>query len=219
MNTTEYKYTNQLIHESSPYLLQHAHNPVNWYPWGPEALEKARNEHKNIIISIGYAACHWCHVMEHESFEDEQVADFMNEHFVSIKVDREERPDIDQVYLTAVQLLTDKGGWPLNCVALPDGRPIYGGTYFSRERWIDMLKQVSDFITNYPEKAIEQADFLTEGVRSNEMIYKNAENSVFLLNDLDDIFSIWKNNIDFIHGGYGNAPKFPMPVSLQFLLQ
>jgi len=104
MNTTEPKFTNQLIHESSPYLLQHAHNPVNWYPWGPEALDKARIEHKNIIISIGYAACHWCHVMEHESFEDEEVAAFMNEHFVAIKVDREERPDVDKVYLTAVEL-------------------------------------------------------------------------------------------------------------------
>jgi len=218
MNTTNYKYTNHLIHETSPYLQQHAHNPVNWYPWGQEALEKARNENKIIIVSIGYAACHWCHVMEHESFEDEEVSGFMNEHFVSIKVDREERPDIDQIYLTAVQLLTDKGGWPLNCIALPDGRPIYGGTYFSKERWLDMLKQVSDFITNYPDKAEEQAGFLTEGVQSNEMIYKNSENSVFLLDDLENIFSIWKNNIDFTNGGYGNAPKFPMPVSLQFLL-
>ena len=219
MNSTDYQYTNHLIHESSPYLLQHAYNPVNWYPWGPEALDKARKENKNIIISIGYAACHWCHVMEHESFEDMEVAGFMNEHFVCIKVDREERPDVDKVYLTAVQLLTDKGGWPLNCIALPDGRPIYGGTYFSKERWLDMLQQVYDFITFHPEKAQEQANFLTEGVQSNEMIYKNADNSIFSLNDLDDIFSIWKNNIDYLHGGYGNAPKFPMPVSLQFLLQ
>ena len=219
MNVTDYKYTNKLIHETSPYLQQHAHNPVNWYPWGQEALEKARNENKIIIISIGYSACHWCHVMEHESFEDEEVSAFMNEHFVSIKVDREERPDVDHVYLTAVQLLTDKGGWPLNCVALPDGRPIYGGTYFPKERWLDMLKQVSDFIINNPEKAEEQANFLTEGVQSNEMIFKESEDSVFLLNDLEDIFSIWKNNIDFKNGGYGNAPKFPMPVSLQFLLQ
>ena len=218
MESTEYTYTNHLIHESSPYLLQHAHNPVNWYPWGKEALDKARDENKNIIISIGYAACHWCHVMEHESFEDAEVAGFMNDHFVSIKVDREERPDIDQIYLTAVQLLTDKGGWPLNCIALPDGRPIYGGTYFTKERWMDMLKQVSGFITQYPEKAEEQANYLTEGVQSNEMIYKNEKSSVFLLNDLEDIFSIWKNNIDFTYGGYGFAPKFPMPVSLQFLL-
>lgn len=219
MNTPEYKFTNQLIHESSPYLLQHAHNPVNWYPWGQEALDKARNENKILLISIGYAACHWCHVMEHESFEDEEVAGFMNEHFVSIKVDREERPDIDKIYLTAVQLLTDKGGWPLNCIALPDGRPIYGGTYFSKDRWLDMLQQVSGFIRQHPDKAEEQANFLTEGVRSNELIYKIANDSIFLLNDLDDIFEVWKNNIDFSLGGYGNAPKFPMPASLQFLLQ
>jgi uncharacterized protein YyaL (SSP411 family) len=219
MNSTDYQNTNKLIHESSPYLLQHAHNPVNWYPWGPEALDKARDENKIIIISIGYAACHWCHVMEHESFEDMEVAGFMNEHFVCIKVDREERPDVDKVYLTAVQLLTDKGGWPLNCIALPDGRPIYGGTYFPKERWLDMLHQVYDFITLHPAKAQEQANFLTEGVQSNEMIYKNADNSIFLLDDLEDIFSIWKNNIDYQNGGYGNAPKFPMPVSLQFLLQ
>jgi len=218
MNPTTFKFTNKLIHETSPYLIQHAHNPVNWYPWGQEALDMARNEGKNIIISIGYAACHWCHVMEHESFEDEEVADFMNEHFVSIKVDREERPDVDKVYLTAVQLLTDKGGWPLNCIALPDGRPIYGGTYFTKDRWLDMLRQVSDFIIQHPEKAEDQANFLTEGIRSNEMIYKKAENSVFLLNDLEDIFTVWKNNIDFSQGGYGSAPKFPMPVSLQFLL-
>jgi len=218
MNTTKPKFSNHLLHESSPYLQQHAHNPVNWYPWGPEALDKARKEHKNIIISIGYAACHWCHVMEHESFEDEEVAAFMNEHFVAIKVDREERPDVDKVYLTAVQLLTDKGGWPLNCIALPDGRPIYGGTYFPKDRWMEMLTQVSDFITLHPDKAEEQARYLTEGVQSNEMIYKNASDSVFQLNDLDDIFSVWKNNIDFSQGGYGNAPKFPMPVSLQFLL-
>ena len=218
MNSTTFKFTNQLIHESSPYLLQHAHNPVNWYPWGPEALDKARIEQKPIIISVGYAACHWCHVMEHESFEDEEVAAFMNEHFVSIKVDREERPDIDKVYLTAVQLLTDKGGWPLNCIALSDGRPIYGGTYFSKDRWIDMLTQVSGFIKLHHDKAEEQANFLTEGVRSNEMIYKTADNTEFFLNDLDDIFAVWKNNIDFSQGGYGNAPKFPMPVSLQFLL-
>jgi uncharacterized protein YyaL (SSP411 family) len=218
MNTIEPKFSNHLIHESSPYLQQHAHNPVDWYPWGPEALDKARLENKNIIISIGYAACHWCHVMEHESFEDEEVAAFMNEHFVAIKVDREERPDVDKVYLTAVQLLTDKGGWPLNCIALSDGRPIYGGTYFPKDRWMEMLTQVSDFITIHPDKAEEQANYLTEGVKSNEMIYKNASDSVYQLNDLDDIFSVWKNNIDFSQGGYGNAPKFPMPVSLQFLL-
>ena len=121
-------YTNELIHETSPYLLQHAHNPVNWMPWGDKALQKAKDENKLLIISIGYAACHWCHVMEHESFEDEEVAAIMNEHFVCIKVDREERPDVDQIYMTAVQIMTQRGGWPLNAIALPDGRPIWAGT-------------------------------------------------------------------------------------------
>jgi uncharacterized protein YyaL (SSP411 family) len=137
IEASRHKYTNQLIHESSPYLLQHAHNPVNWYPWGEEALIKARQENKLIIVSIGYSACHWCHVMEHESFEDEEVATFMNENFVSIKVDREERPDIDQIYMNAVQLLTGSGGWPLNCIILPDGRPIYGGN-----RYLNLLNKI-----------------------------------------------------------------------------
>jgi uncharacterized protein YyaL (SSP411 family) len=220
MDSTKYKYTNQLIHESSPYLLQHAHNPVNWFPWGKEALEKAQSENKNIIVSIGYAACHWCHVMEHESFEDEEVANFMNKNFVSIKVDREERPDIDQIYLTAVQLLTERGGWPLNCIALPDGRPIYGGTYFPKTQWMDMLTQVSGFITQYPDKALEQAKYLTEGVQNNEMIYADSvkEKPNATITDLEDIFYYFKSNFDFKNGGQGNAPKFPMPVSLQFLL-
>ncbi|MDO9615779.1 MAG: thioredoxin domain-containing protein, partial [Bacteroidota bacterium] len=115
------KYTNELIHETSPYLLQHAHNPVNWQPWGKKALSQAKSENKLLLISIGYSACHWCHVMEHESFEDTEVAQVMNQHFVCIKIDREERPDIDHIYMTAVQLLTGRGGWPLNCIALPDG--------------------------------------------------------------------------------------------------
>ncbi|MES2690518.1 MAG: thioredoxin domain-containing protein, partial [Bacteroidota bacterium] len=122
-------HTNSLIHSSSPYLLQHAHNPVNWYEWGDEAFEKAKAEDKLVLVSIGYSACHWCHVMEHECFEKEDTAAIMNEHFVCIKVDREERPDVDQVYMDAVQLLTGRGGWPLNCFVLPDGRPIHGGTY------------------------------------------------------------------------------------------
>ncbi len=218
MKSTEHKYTNHLIHESSPYLLQHAHNPVNWYPWGQEALDKAKKENKLIIISIGYAACHWCHVMEHESFENEEVADFMNEHFVSIKVDREERPDIDQIYMNAVQLLTGSGGWPLNCFALPDGRPVYGGTYFPKAQWLDMLGQVSTYIEKNPEKAEEQAQSLTMGIQSGEMIYANTEKAEFTLNDLNSIFSTWKGDIDYTDGGNKRAPKFPLPVGYQFLL-
>jgi uncharacterized protein YyaL (SSP411 family) len=140
----EHKHTNELINESSPYLLQHAHNPVNWYPWGEEALVKAKSENKPIIISVGYAACHWCHVMEHESFENEQVAQIMNDNFVCIKVDREERPDIDQIYMNAAQLISGRGGWPLNCFALPDGRPFYGGTYFPVKNWMDLMNRVVD---------------------------------------------------------------------------
>jgi len=218
MNASDPPFTNQLVHESSPYLLQHAHNPVNWYPWGEEALEKARSENKLIIVSIGYAACHWCHVMEHESFENEEVARYMNAHFVAIKVDREERPDIDQVYLNAVQLITGRGGWPLNCILLPDGRPIFGGTYFPGEQWIDMLSKVRHFVKEDPEKAEQQAKAVTEGVQSSEMIYINADTTDFLLDDLNDIFSAWKSNLDYTQGGYTGAPKFPLPVGYRFLL-
>jgi len=218
MNADKPPFTNQLIHESSPYLLQHAHNPVKWYPWGEEALEKARSENKLIILSIGYAACHWCHVMEHESFENEEVARYMNAHFVAIKVDREERPDIDQVYLNAVQLMTGRGGWPLNCIALPDGRPIFGGTYFPGEQWVDMLSKVLDFVREDPEKAEQQAKAVTEGVQSSDMIHINADTSDFLLDDLNDIFSAWKSNLDYTEGGYRGAPKFPLPVGYLYLL-
>jgi uncharacterized protein YyaL (SSP411 family) len=219
MEATPHKYTNQLIHESSPYLLQHAHNPVNWYPWGEEALDKARKENKLIIVSIGYSACHWCHVMEHESFEDEEVAKFMNENFVSIKVDREERPDIDQIYMNAVQLLTGSGGWPLNCITLPDGRPIYGGTYFPKAQWMEMLKQISDFVKQNPDKTAQQAKSLTRGVQSSEMTFSNSKKSSYTLEDLNSIFSNWRNNIDYTSGGHKRAPKFPMPVGYQYLLQ
>jgi len=219
MNSTEHKFTNQLINESSPYLLQHAHNPVDWYPWGEKALEKAKKENKLIIISIGYAACHWCHVMEHESFEDEEVANFMNKHFVSIKVDREERPDIDQVYMNAVQLITGRGGWPLNCIALPDGRPIYGGTYFPKEQWLDMLNQVLNFVKQNPEKIEKQAQSLTQGVQASELINMNTEKSKFSKDDLNTIFINWNRTIDYKNGGSKGAPKFPLPVGYQFLLQ
>ena len=143
MKSSQSKYTNALIHETSPYLLQHAHNPVNWYAWNDETLEKARTEDKLILISIGYSACHWCHVMEHESFENFEVAEVMNANFVCIKVDREERPDIDQIYMLAVQLMNGNGGWPLNAICLPDQRPIYGGTYFKKDDWINILLNVS----------------------------------------------------------------------------
>ena len=149
---TMHEHTNRLIHETSPYLLQHAHNPVDWFPWGDEAFNKAKAENKLVLVSIGYSSCHWCHVMEHESFEDDSVAKLMNEHFVCIKVDREARPDIDQVYMAAVQLMTGSGGWPLNCFTLPDGRPVYGGTYFQKAQWMQLLQQLADTWKNDPAK-------------------------------------------------------------------
>ena len=151
------EYTNKLINESSPYLLQHAHNPVEWYPWGDEAFEKAEKENKLVLISIGYSACHWCHVMEHESFEDSLTAEMMNKNFINIKVDREERPDVDQVYMNAVQLMTGSGGWPLNCFALPDGRPVYGGTYFPKDKWQQTLTSLQGLKENDPIKLEEYA--------------------------------------------------------------
>jgi uncharacterized protein YyaL (SSP411 family) len=161
---------NRLASSSSPYLLQHANNPVNWYPWGPEALQKARDENKLILVSIGYSACHWCHVMEHESFEDESVAAVMNEYFVCIKVDREERPDVDQIYMSAVQLMTGRGGWPLNCICLPDQRPIYGGTYFRKNDWTSLLFNLADFYKTKPDEAAEYADKLTAGIMQYESV-------------------------------------------------
>ena len=163
---------NALINETSPYLLQHAYNPVNWLPWNDESLEKAKNENKLILVSIGYSACHWCHVMEHESFEDEYVARLMNQHFVCIKVDREEHPDVDQFFMGAVQLLSGRGGWPLNCFALPDGRPIWGGTYFRKEQWISVLQQLQELFQNQKGDLEEQARQLTEGIRQNQFAAK-----------------------------------------------
>ncbi|MEM7036302.1 MAG: thioredoxin domain-containing protein, partial [Bacteroidota bacterium] len=174
---SQHKHTNKLIEETSPYLLQHAHNPVNWYPWGDEALKKAKDENKLIIISVGYAACHWCHVMEHESFEDSIVASLMNDRFVSIKVDREERPDIDQIYMDAVQLMTGSGGWPLNCIALPDGRPVWGGTYFPKGNWMSALNQIADLWRDKPEEAIGYAERLTDAVKKVDQIIPDVENN------------------------------------------
>ena len=155
----QHEYTNNLADESSPYLLQHAHNPVNWYPWGEEALDKAKKEQKMLVISVGYAACHWCHVMEKESFEDSLVAKVMNDSFVSIKVDREERPDVDQIYMDAANLMTGRGGWPLNVIALPDGRPIFAGTYFPKDDWMKILNHV---VTQYNEDPERLAMMLRE---------------------------------------------------------
>lgn len=218
-NEHTHKHTNELINESSPYLLQHAHNPVNWHPWNETTLAKAKKENKLIIISVGYAACHWCHVMEHESFEDEEVATFMNDNFIAIKIDREERPDIDQIYMNAIQLLTGSGGWPLNAIALPDGRPIYGGTYFPKENWLQMLREVKKFVEEKPEKAELQAKGLTEDINNSEIIFEAKEIKKIKKTDLDKVFASWEKKIDYENGGRDNVPKFPMPIGYQFLLQ
>src|SRR6266849_879398 len=138
-----YRYTNRLIQETSPYLLMHAHNPVDWYSWGPEAFAKAKQEKKPIFLSIGYSSCHWCHVMERESFDDEGIARLLNEHFVAIKVDREQRPDLDEIYMTAVQMMTGSGGWPMTTILTPAGQPFFGGTYFPRDHLAELLEKVS----------------------------------------------------------------------------
>ncbi len=214
-----YQHTNALIDETSPYLLQHAHNPVNWYPWGEEALEKAQEENKLLLISVGYSACHWCHVMERESFEDTAVAKIMNEHFVSIKVDREERPDIDQVYMTAVQLMTQQGGWPLNCFALPDGRPIYGGTYFRKEQWMKVLSTLAQGYENEPEKYEDYAQKLTAGIQQSELVQVNKKEGDFTMEMLDTMVLNWSKSFDHQEGGTNRAPKFPLPNNYEFLLQ
>ena len=216
---TQHKYTNTLVNETSPYLLQHAHNPVNWHPWNEEALEKAKREDKLLLISIGYSACHWCHVMEHESFEDVEVAKIMNENFICIKVDREERPDIDQIYMTAVQLMNQRGGWPLNCVALPDGKPFWGGTYFRKEDWKKQILGLSDLYKNDRVKVVEYADRLVLGIQQVENIAMNSAKQNFNLGDLNDMVSVWSEHFDNKEGGSNGAPKFPMPNSYNFLMQ
>lgn len=210
---------NRLKDQTSPYLLQHANNPVDWYPWGEEALTRARTENKLILVSIGYSACHWCHVMEHESFEDSQVAHVMNEHFVCIKIDREVRPDIDQIYMNAVQLMTGSGGWPLNCFCLPDQRPIYGGTYFRKSDWISLLNNLAAFWKNKPDEAEQYAVRLTEGIRQSEQLVPVKSDAEFRLIDIQEIFEPWKRTFDLVEGGYNRAPKFPLPNNWQFMLR
>jgi uncharacterized protein YyaL (SSP411 family) len=210
---------NNLINASSPYLLQHAYNPVKWHEWGPEALDIAKSENKLILVSIGYSACHWCHVMERECFEKDEVADVMNANFVCIKVDREERPDIDQIYMLAIQLMTGGGGWPLNCICLPDQRPVYGGTYFGKEDWINVLNSVADLWHNEPNKAIAYADRLTAGILDAEKIIPNVKQNPYTREDLQAITDPWKRSFDMAEGGYNRAPKFPLPNNWQFMLR
>lgn len=210
---------NELHKATSPYLLQHAENPVHWVEWSERAFERAEKENKLVLVSVGYSACHWCHVMEHESFEDDAVAELMNEHFICIKVDREERPDVDQVYMNAVQLMTQQGGWPLNCFTLPDGRPIYGGTYFPMKQWMNVLSSLWDTYTEEPEKVEDYAKKLCEGVQLSEMIEVQDPVESFNPAVLESLVQKWKRNFDFDEGGDQKAPKFPLPNNYEFLLQ
>ena len=211
------KKQNNLKNETSPYLLQHVENPVNWNPWNKKYLNKAKKENKLVIVSIGYASCHWCHVMERESFQDSTVAKLMNDKFISIKVDREERPDIDQVYMNAIQLINGSGGWPLNVITLPDGRPIWGGTYFSKDQWTSALKQISEIYEAEPEKFMSYADRVQEGINALNIVESKSDS--FENIDLEKYSELLLKNIDDEFGGFKGAPKFMMPNNLQYLLR
>ena len=216
----DFSFTNSLIKETSPYLLQHAHNPVNWHPFSAKIFEIAKAENKPILISIGYSACHWCHVMEHESFEDSEVANIMNENFINIKVDREERSDVDMLYMQAVQLMTGRGGWPLNCFVLPDGRPFYGGTYFRKTQWIEVLNNLINLYKLESNKVLEYAEALTNGIKQAELISTSNKIDTLLTKELIQLsVKKWKTQLDDENGGPNKAPKFPMPCNYQFLLR
>lgn len=225
-----HQHTNHLINETSPYLLQHAHNPVNWYPWGEEALARSKEEDKPILVSIGYAACHWCHVMERESFEDEATAALMNEYFINIKIDREERPDLDHIYMDAVQAMTGSGGWPLNVFLTPDAKPFFGGTYFPPERaynrasWKEVLTGVHKGYLEKKEEIISQAENLTGHLLNSNSFGigkpgAGAEENFFSDEQLQIISNNLLANADTQWGGFGKAPKFPQTFSIQYLLR
>ncbi len=223
MPTTKavHKYTNRLINETSPYLLQHAHNPVDWYPWSKEAFERAKKENKPIFLSIGYSTCHWCHVMERESFENEQIAGIMNEHFVSIKVDRELRPDVDEIYMTAVQMMTGTGGWPLSVFLTPDGKPFYGGTYFppkdlyGRPGFERVLLSIADAWKNRRQELADSSQKLSE-VLAN--LSGPTEKETLSPEMLKGGFDHFRATFDGTNGGFGAAPKFPQPINMSMLL-
>lgn len=227
----EKKKPNHLIHETSPYLLQHAYNPVEWHAWGPEAFEKARRDDKPVLVSIGYAACHWCHVMEHESFENETTADFMNRHFINIKIDREERPDIDAIYMNACQLITGAGGWPLNMFLTPDLLPFTGGTYYppkpgyGKPSWMEVLTFVHTVFTGERDKVEEQSHQLAEHIQKMDAAFVShiemPETGWAMIEkkELEQAVEMLKKQFDRTDGGFGNAPKFPGSMSLLFLLR
>ena len=215
--------TNRLAGETSPYLLQHAANPVDWYPWGPEALAKARSENKPIFLSIGYSACHWCHVMEHESFENPEIAALMNEHFVNIKVDREERPDLDQIYMSAVQAMTGHGGWPMSVFLTPECKPFFGGTYFpptdsrGMAGFPRVLPSVHQAWEERRDEITESAAEMTEQLRAFGTLAKGTGPLDVKL--LDQAARTLMRNFDPLHGGFGRRPKFPHPMDLRVLLR
>jgi uncharacterized protein YyaL (SSP411 family) len=216
------KNTNKLINEKSPYLLQHAYNPVNWFPWSDEAFEKAKQEDKPIFLSIGYSTCHWCHVMEKESFEDDEVAKLMNDTFISIKVDREERPDIDGIYMSVCQMITGSGGWPLTIVMTPDKKPFFTGTYFPKQNrfnrigMIELIPKLKDIWLNRKEEVLNSAEEITTSLKQQNF------NSQFAKIDetvLDKAYKDLLERFDDTYGGFGKAPKFPTPHNLLFLLR
>ncbi len=209
---------NYLSEETSPYLLQHKNNPVHWHAWNEEALHRAKSENKMMLISIGYSACHWCHVMEHEVFEDDECASFMNQHFICIKVDREERPDVDSVYMDALHIMGRQGGWPLNVFTTPDGRPIYGGTYFPKQSWLDILENLTHVFKNEPQKIEEYAGNVHEGLQQLGSVINDDSPEVFDKDFLLAAVEHWSQYWDSEEGGARKAPKFPMPNNWEFLL-
>lgn len=210
---------NQLSEETSPYLLQHANNPVHWQAWNENSLAEAKEKNKLIIISIGYSACHWCHVMEHESFEDQEVADVMNAHFVNIKVDREERPDVDAVYMKAIQIMIRRGGWPLNVVTLPDGRPVWGGTYFRKQEWMQTLGQLQEIYQSAPEKMIDYAEKLHQGIQSVGITPNENQETPINQEQITSLVEKWGEYFDWDFGGMASSPKFMMPNNYHFLMR
>jgi len=219
----EHRHTNRLADETSPYLLQHAHNPVDWYPWGPEALQRARTENRPILLSVGYAACHWCHVMERESFENEETAALMNRHFVCIKVDREERPDLDNIYMTAVQMMTQHGGWPLTVFLTPDLKPFFGGTYFPPADRMGMsgfptvLEAVADAYANRRDQIENVANDLTEHL--GRQATAGGSTQILDADLVDEAVDELRRRFDPVHGGFSPAPKFPHSTTISLLLR
>ncbi|MDZ4838461.1 MAG: DUF255 domain-containing protein [Bacteroidota bacterium] len=220
MSTSESnKFTNRLIHSNSLYLKQHAHNPVNWYPWGEEALVAAQESDKLLLISIGYSACHWCHVMAHECFEDEVTAKYMSDHFICVKVDREEHPQVDQLYMDACQMMTKRGGWPLNAFALPNGRPIYAGTYFPKPNWTGLMRELSHGYKTKKEQYLDYADKVMLGIEQNSLTPSIDNELTFSSGQILEFLPSLSQNFDLETGGRMPAPKFPMPDNWQYLIQ